>query len=331
MVKRSRRRMKDEAEKCAAAFVLDVCSNPNSTVLIKYSHEINPPTYGDFFIILMLARFISLNGSRVLFMIDDQERSGDLWNYLSPDQQDSFVFDQIALARQYLNSNCEILVTGKFGHESSASMPMIDSTKGNIIDAFPQTLARWSPYLLELLIYTYSWKVPDKFLLSSEKLLTNSPYIAWNVRKSVWAEYRDTSARSLKRDFAALRKIFPNHSIVILSNKEGLSFAFKELANLETPIPFKIGKISVLPQPDDGYIGAINWVLNSDFYFQRIGGGMGVIAIFSSVPYIIFSVEKTSFHEKFRKTSISPWATKNQIVKRLYLRRETFPISRSFQ
>ncbi len=323
--------MKDEAENCAAAFNLDVSSNPNSTVLIKYSHETNPPTYGDFFIILMVARFISLNGFRVSFIIDDQIRSEGVWSYLNPDQQDSFVLDQITLARQYLNANCEILVTGKFCHESSASTPIIDSNTENVIDAFPQTLFHWSPYLLELLINTYSWKIPDKFLLSSEKPLMNEPYIAWNVRKSVWARYRDTSARSLKRDFAALREIFPNHSIVILSNKDGLSFAFKELANLEPPEPFKIGKIQILPQPDDGYIEAISWVLNSDFYFQRNGGGMSVIAIFSYTPYTIFSVEKTSFHEKFRKTNVSPWSTKNQIFKRLYGRKETFPISKCDQ
>jgi hypothetical protein len=82
---------------------------------------------------------------------------------------------------------------------------------------------------------------------------------------------------------------------VILSNQEGLDFALNELKRLDITFPTLLATGRIFAQPNKGYIGAIDWILNSDCYFQRSGGGMGVVAIFSSVPYVMYSIEKTSF------------------------------------
>jgi len=59
----------------------------------------------------------------------------------------------------------------------------------------------------------------------------------------------------------------------------------------QTNLFFLVDRRRVSAQPNEGYLEAIDWILHSDFNFQRRGGGMGVVAIFSSVLYVTYSVK----------------------------------------
>lgn len=317
------------ARRLTNEFHTKLIASPNSTITIKYDHKSSPPTYGDYFIILMIARFVSMSGFKVKFEIIDLYRSGVVWNALKEEAQDLFVLDQIELAKKFLNENCQIFIHGKFMEKSTPMWNEDAPSVSDNIDVYSESFYQWAPYFLHLLITKHKWQTPNGFLLEAKNKKPEFRFVAWNVRKSIWAAYRDTDANSLTRDFAEIRKLYPTHSVVILSNQEGLAFAVSELKKSDVAFENLIAQRKILLQPDGGFVGGINWVLHSDFYFQRSGGGMGIIAIFSSVPYLMYSIEKTSFFGHYRNKKIAPWSAEDQIFKRLFAKKQTQSISKS--
>ena len=55
-------------------------------------------------------------------------------------------------------------------------------------------------------------------------------------------------------------------------------------------------------------------MLGADFYFQRRGGGAGQIAIFSTVPYLYISYDRTAaaFFDLVGERAV-PWARADQV------------------
>jgi hypothetical protein len=317
------------ARRLTRDFNISLKNHPESIIVIGYDNSNSPPTYGDYFVVLMVARFISMSGNQVRFEISDTQRGGKVWDTLRVEEQDSFVLDQIFLAQEYLNDNCQIIVKGKFQGESTYKSNEKMKWERNCIEVQTKEFYQWAPYFLHLLIQRHDWKIPSNFLLKAKIGRPDFNYVTWHIRKSTWAKYRDTNVASLKRDFEEIRHLFPTHKIIVLSNQEGLEFSFRMLDDLNPSFTALVSQGKVLPQPDRGYIGAISWILNSDFYFQRSGGGIGIIPIFSSVPYVMYSIEKTSFFGHHRNKKIAPWSTENQIFKRLFVKKKTFPFSKS--
>jgi hypothetical protein len=270
-----------------------------------------------------------MSGHKVRFEILDSLRAGNVWNAMDVRSQDLFVLDQIKLAREFLDENSEIFIDGKFTNESRVFGEETANPNSNEIHVHSVAFFQWAPYFLHLLIVKHKWQIPNGFLLEAKGSKPVFRFVAWNVRKSIWAKYRDTDTNSLNKDFAEIRKLYPTHSIVILSNQEGLDFAVKELKKNDPEFENLLAQGMVLLQPDDGFGGGINWVLHSDFYFQRSGGGMGVIAIFSSIPYLMYSIEKTSFFGHYRNRKIAPWSVEDQIYKRLFVKKQTQSISKN--
>jgi hypothetical protein len=116
---------------------------------------------------------------------------------------------------------------------------------------------------------------------------------------------------------------------MILSNKEGIEFAVTELKMSYPTFTDLLARGIVLTQPNDGFLGGINWILHSDFYFQRNGGGMGTAAIFTSIPYVQYLIEKTSFFGHHRNRKVAPWSAEDQIFKRLFVKKKTLPFSKN--
>ena len=317
------------ARKVTKSFNFAISKQPNSTIIIKYDHCSSPPTYGDYFVILMIARFISMSGHKVRFEIIDQIRSGNVWNALNIEAQDLFVLDQIKLAQEFLTEDCQIVIYGKFMNKSKSPLKKNSSPILDEIEIYPNSFYKWAPYFLHLLIAKHEWPIPTGFLLEAKSKRPEFRFVAWNVRKSIWANYRDTDTSSLFRDFTEIRKLYPAHSIMILSNKEGIDFAVTELKMSDPTFADLLARGIVLTQPNDGFLGGIDWILHSDFYFQRSGGGMGIPAIFSSIPYVQYSIEKTSFFGHYRNRKITPWAAEDQIFKRLFVKKKTLPFSKN--
>ena len=61
------------------------------------------------------------------------------------------------------------------------------------------------------------------------------------------------------------------------------------------------------------FLGDAALVLHSSYYYQLRGGGMGVIPIFSEVPYEIVSALGNEV--EWRKGALASWATPEQVFR----------------
>jgi hypothetical protein len=136
-------------------------------------------------------------------------------------------------------------------------------------------------------------------------------YIAWHVRKGKWDKERNNSADIVRTDFEILNQVFKNYDIMVFSTHTGLNFVFRTLANLDKPKKIKLGNVTLIPQINSGFPSALQLILSSRFYFQRAGGGLGMILYYSNVPYVIISPYSSyQFSRKGKK--IAPFHFTNQ-------------------
>jgi len=279
---------------------------------IVYDNLVSPPTYGDFLQVVMLARYLKASGADVKFsIIDDRERRFD-WEVLDLGEQASMVHDQLELASKLLEEEVEVHpevpssgVYTVFGDEVLSRSPIYDKT----------------PLLLNTLIETSEESLPAGFLLPegwgreylADFVPENIRLVSWNIRKGRWSHDRDNTKEQVINDFRDIRKIFPNHRIVLLSGPDGIKWVFNTL--LESgDLQQGTTQVQILiPQRSPGLINAIPWLLASDGYFQREGGGMGMVAIFSEVPYLMVNkVKGDHYRHQLDGDKIVAWASPSQ-------------------
>jgi hypothetical protein len=295
-------------------------------VNVYYDNAISPETYGDFFCVLMLARFLALSGQKTTFTIVDIKHA-ERWNYLTTQQQKRFVSDQVALAEYLLPEEVQVVLA-----DSESSLKVENSELrtihlGHGLLSDGSAFFDAAPYFLHCLVNKHQWKLPEKFLLSSNSGKGIEPYIAWHIRKGLYDQRRDSSAEVVQQDFAQLSALFPGHAIRVFSDKIGLEHAFLVLTGSPEVRAFWKNGSHVLPQAATSFMEAIPEVLNAAFYFQRKGGGLGVVPIFSLNPYLALCPDVTNFYGK-RGDAIAPWATKRQIFHHAWGEIDNIPITR---
>ena len=300
-------------------------SNPK-TLQISYNNAISPPTYGDFFSVLMLARFIALSGHKLRFTILDHSRR-ESWTPLTIGEQDRFISDQISLARYLLPVDVRIEFLDVQSSESSSLTEKSENRIGDGLLPNGRALYVESAYFLQCLIAKYGWEIPVGFLLRKPTGVQEVPYIAWHIRRGRSDQRRNSSVTSIQNDFKQLRALFPNHAIKLFSDESGLEFAFFALTGSGEVKSYWDNNVQVMPQSAKGYIEAIPEVISADFYFQRNGGGIGIIPVFSSMPYVQLCPDATNFYGK-RKNFLVPWATKSQIFHHVFGDIESYPMEK---
>ena len=246
-----------------------------SAINIIYDLKTSPPTYGDFYSLVMLGRFLSMSGYELNLIILESQKP---YKYITK-----------------LNSSLRTVLKE---YKTIASLLLPQNTSIKTSESLPQTntgiffdtniLFFHSPYILELLIKKYKWPIPDNFLLKS-KSDVKAPYIAWHVRKSKYDRGRNNKESSIVRDFTALSSVFPKHSIMLFGDKVSLKSTFSILSKHK-----KLGTVSfhtkqLIKQPAKSFSECIEYLLGCDFYFQRAGGGIGAILFYGSKPYLIVS------------------------------------------
>ena len=298
---------KSECEKLRA--LLDTEQAP---IRIFYDNFVSPPAYGEFLQVVMLARYLKASGAEVSFFIIDDGKRRVEWEALDLDEQVSLVQDQVELASKLLDAKIEVLT------ETSNSSSYI------VFGA--NVLARLAiydkiPLLLNTLIETSEESLPADFLLpigwgkelEEELDLQNVPFVAWNVRKGRWGPDRNNTQEQVITDFRDIRKLFPSHRIVLLSTPDAIDWVFDILLKSGDLHSDTTEEQILFPQPTTGYLNAMLWLLSADEYFQREGGGMGMTAIFSEVPFLILSENKgIHYQHQLDGEKIVAWASPHQ-------------------
>jgi hypothetical protein len=269
----------------------------------------------------MLARLLALQGGNVeLVFVDGSERRSD-WNVLDEVHQEAFVREQLELARYLLPLNANVQL---WSPDPNLMDPLeADRCFTLFVDRVraQEAIYQLAPYFLHLLSDGHCPALPEGFLLGRDTLgaLPSSvqaiaPYLVWHVRKGQWAKDRDSEEVAIQSDFAELRGLFPHHNVMVLSSPSGIDHALDVLSRSGLLDNGDVSATRVFGQPENGFINAIPWVLGADFYFQRLGGGVGQIAIFSTVPYIYVSNDsRAAASFGLVGQCLVSWARKDQV------------------
>ena len=312
-------------------FIKSNSRTDSRTLNFSYNNAISPPTYGDFFSVLMLVRFLALSGYKMSFSILDYSRR-ESWTPLTTEEQARFISDQMSLARYLLPADVRIEFLDAQTSVSSNLSETAENRIGDVFLASGRALYVESSYFLQCLITKYGWEIPDGFLLREPTRVQDVPCVAWHVRRGRSDQRRNSSKISIKNDFRQLRALYPNHDIKLFSDESGLEFAFSALTGSRQIKAYWDDNVRVMPQSAKGYIEAIQEVISTDFYFQRSGGGMGMVPIFSSMAYVILCEDATSFYGRSfygrRKNFLVPWATKSQIFHYVLGDIESYPMKK---
>jgi len=262
-----------------------------------------PPSFGDFFNVVMVARFLATSGLDVSFRIRDTGARRSDWSDLTPAQQDAHVDDCLSLASVLLDSKA---VVQRFDR------PWRDDPNAVASPLECQTHPAYmlSESILHVLIEERGWNLPDEFLLTARDFTIPlarpfSPFVSWHVRRGVWDRGRDSTASGILADIRQLRQAFPEHDVMLFSSPAGIDFALQQL-NMSA------GEFDrVVTQPETGFLAAAPYVVASDFYFQRRGGGLSQFAVYSALPYLILN-DHASYYYFRQGDRLVPWASKEQ-------------------
>jgi hypothetical protein len=298
-------------KKMVKSFIQESNTSKTSRVRIIYDFANSPHTFGDFMIVVMLGRFLALSGRRLVLTAVDSTRRSD-WKELDEALQDERIDELLELARYLLPESTKVELTKNY-------LPLSSD-----INLDSKSFYAAAPYFLDLLITKYKWPIPDSYLLRADTSDTSEPYIAWHVRKASYDIRRNIISSSIQSDFEILQKRFPGCSVMLISDSAGLESAFHALTGSSKPKTQNVGGTKVLAQPIPGFQNAIPAVLGGSFYFQRGGGGIGVAAIFSSIPYINLCPDKSYFYGQYRGR-IMPWSNEQQYF--LYVRKNLQSLS----
>jgi len=271
-------------------------------ISIKYDNLCSPPTYGDFFVVLAFCRFLSFFSKNTKLMIVQGNHRED-WSSLS--KLDRFLLekDQLELVHLLLENtglekNVQVFTPNLHNHNHVKS----DLSDYKII-----------PGILQILAFLFRKNIPEEFFLRKKDFLLQEEkkYIAWHVRKGVWEKERNATESQLIMDYRSLRSLFPNHKIVVFSSKEGLDFTFKILTSKLNDQEIIKLHYAIERQQATSYVQCIPFLVNCDFYFQRIGGGLGEVIHLTNVSHLI--IESFGYYVFHSKVKTLPWFNQYQI------------------
>jgi hypothetical protein len=294
---------------------------------IVFDHSCSPLTYGDFFYVIMLARYFLVHNLKVVLLIIDGEYREDF--------RDENVF---GCAQQFLSEQVEFanFISGNYKsnfqckkinwQEAKNELLLMSNDNHTYIFQEKSVTRRLPIYInafntLSLLLSSLDGDLLKAFLLDLGELANwlndvdtfpNQPYLALSARHNLeWRLESNTSPSLFVSIIKKLNANYPNMPIIVISNQLGCEY-FKKVSE-ENNINCLFSKNLELPK---SFISDILLVLGSRKYVQVNGGGLGAILIFSSVPYTIIA---PTIHESiFANDKVIPWQTSDQIFKNLF-------------
>lgn len=299
--------------------ILDGPTTP--AIDVVYDNRCSPPAYGNFLEAAMTARYLATRGAGVRFaIVDSVPRRPDWDQHLTSEGQESFVRDQLRTASALLGCRVEIVLERSGGSARASSAIASEPGRHVLFGEFVRSREAWyslAPTLMHRLVAAQGSSVPKGFLLglgdfpdSAADVSREHPYIAWAVRRSPErGTLRDSTARQVLSDFRSIARRFPNHKIMLFSTPPGLAFARRVLGE-RLKRSWRV-EARLVDQPASDFAGAIPWLLGSDLYFQRIGGGMGSVAAFSEVPYRIVLTDTGTF-TSYTRGRVAAWSRDDQ-------------------
>jgi hypothetical protein len=282
-------------------------------ITIIYDNFVSPPTYGDLFNVVMLARHLALLGHSLSFYIICKEYRDDWGPLIKQKTESKFIEEQVKLVTVLthgLGVKIDILKWSEYSTHLS-------STDNEDITLFHELIkARERIYhycfnLLNLMMDRAPVNILNYTLLRyndlSQEINTqiNNSYITWHCRFSKkWDFIRNLSQDNFIEIYQLLRTAFPNDRILIVSDEEGCNH-FKHIA--------KTNNLQCIFSNDytKSYIGSGALILGSKFCFAYKTGGVTQFPMFSRIPYVF--VVKLMDEYSWDNELYVPWQSNQQV------------------
>jgi len=287
-------------------------------VLIVYDNLCSPPTYGDYMIVVFLARYFTSQDIAVSFVIVDGEYRSD-WGHLNTEEVQKLVTDYVKISKLLLDSKLatvEVLTSAQLQARVRACL-----ANGDDVPFLNNVINRAQVYchafnLLSNLCAKAGQNHLNRFLLTFDELAgkvtfkkPNKPYITWHCRYSEkWGRDRNTGDDEFLRVHTCLKALYPHHGIMVVSDALGCNY-FRQIA-IKYSLECIFSKDYCDTLMGDGAL-----ILGSAFFFVIKGGGIAIFPIFSKMPFEL--VFNTVNECEFASGKLTSWASGEQLFRRL--------------
>ena len=288
-------------------------------VVIVYDYSISPPTYGDYFDVLMLARYFVTLEINVDFVIIDGQYRED-WGLSDKKSKSEMMLLHINSAKLILDksySNIEVLQWTEFKKkyfdlvDSELYLPCRDGIFTRTIPLYAHAYN-----ITNYLCAEHDKDFADKFLLSYEMLIDKveitmptKPYITWGCRyNKAWGQDRNLTEIEFLKIYSRLRNLYPGHEIMVVSDLVGCEY-FKSIAG-QNNIQCLFSKDYSNNLFSDGVL-----ILGSAYFYILRGGGISVFPEFSRMPHEI--VRLLIHRSAWLDGRVASWASNDQVCRPL--------------
>ena len=286
-----------------------------SHVSIFYDNSVSPPTIGDFLNVVMLGRYFALKKISVSFEIVDGQYRYD-WDCLHNSAQKDFVNFQIDLVKKLVPCESLNVFMTSWSEAFKKINSQVSGQKRSIL-LVDRVTARIPFYqeafnILNYLLCTENEIFLRKVLLSTIDFkneilpneLTEGAYITWHVRYNTqWGQDRNLTYEQFQVFIGYIKEKYQNKKIVIVSDVGGCEFYKKLINNSDPDIIFS-------KDYKTNFYEDCNIILNSDFYYQLLGGGIGMVPIYSLRPYEI--IDRCEHELPWDYPKFTSWSTVKQ-------------------
>lgn len=282
--------------------------------IIIYDNIVSPPTIGDLLNVIMLVRYLEKKDVSVTFyFISDEYRSD--WPDWDCNEKNTFLELQNNLVRKFAKKTKILTI----GWAQFCNQIKNKDLLNYIVPFYNRIINRVSIYgdcfnVINYLLENEEKEFIDSFLLCSSdfnSISTSLPklpnkYVTWHVRKNeLWGFERNLSEEQFLSYYRRIKSQNPLSEVLIISDQIGVDY-YIDMARKNS--------LSILSCKDFGhsFFDDCYIILNSHSYYQLEGGGIGMVPIYSLLPYELVGGSNSMAEIAWRYPKFTSWATKAQ-------------------
>ena len=252
--------------------------------IIVINFEVFGPNYGEFIIMLAIARYVVAKKCSVVIRLVNTKA---LYPDVTREEFDNYINEITDIATASLDSEFgSIRLVPSFAEAttklSDECILFEDFTidgrfiVGDCFNVLNNLMADTSEPLRDRILFS-----SNDFAAYTPKAFGISPYVSWHCRYSLLnhSAHRQTTPDEFLKSHTYLRNRFPTHRILIVSDARGC----RHYASLARDL----GIDDVLFSKDysSNFLGDAALVMNSDFFYWLRAGGMNSLPLVSRMPY----------------------------------------------
>ena len=285
----SRRSRNLYIKKEAARLEQSLRSGNLQKAVLVYDHSVSPPSYGDFINVLMIGRFLVAHQVDVGLILTDSEFLDNFSRLLDQKKLYEFVEEEKRVA-EALVAGIKIDVCTSQELKHLLSQREMEGQQVIFAEYVKKNLGIYNlAFDFTKLMLKNSRSDIKKLTLFSKNMnfvhsmeLPTAKYVAFACRwNKSWGQHRNMSTELFVNIVKLLSAEFPSFEIIAVSDRIGCDH-FRSIAN-----DYRLA-CSFSKDYSESFLGDVSLVLGSDAYVQIRGGGVGVIPLWSDLPFLFF-------------------------------------------